>query len=135
MIPKATDAEVLLDEEKFGPFTIRPWSIIKCCSMSPIIEKIANEVKKRGLSYRDFFVKEGEAYKSINTDQLFFIITPFLPEILCITLDVEMKDIETLPRDNLMGVLATIVSQNAGYLKNFFALIASMNQDLRNVTI
>jgi hypothetical protein len=121
------NAEVLLDGETVAGVLVKPWTLTKCAALSPVFEKIANDLKKRHLSFKDFFA-EG---KVINIEQLYFIIMPFMPEVLKITLD---TDVDKLDQSTVLQFIVAIVRQNIEYLKNLFALIATMAQQLKEQT-
>ena len=60
-LPPATEQEILLDGEKIAGYVIKPWTIRKCAEISPILEKILKELKKRRLTFRDFVILEKDA--------------------------------------------------------------------------
>ena len=121
------NAEVLLDGEMVAGILVKPWTLTKCAALSPVFEKIANDIKKRHLSFKDFFDKD----KVINIEQLYFIIMPFMPEVLKITLD---TDVDKLNQSTVLEFIVVIVRQNIEYLKNLFALIATMALQLKEQT-
>jgi hypothetical protein len=113
-----SDAETLLDSDTVAGITVRPWTLSKGAALSPVFEEIVKEFKRRKLNFRDFFAKSD----TINIDQLYFVVAPFIPEILRITLD--GKDIENISQPDSLKLVTIIVRQNIEYLKNLFALIA-----------
>ena len=122
-----SNAEVLLDGEMVAGFMVKPWTLTKCASLSPVFESIAIDLKKRNLSFRDFF-SDG---KVLNIEQLYFVIMPFMPEILRITLD---TDVDKIDQTSIINFIVVIVRQNIEYLKNLFALITTMAQQLKEQT-
>ena len=122
-----SNAEVLLDGEMVAGFMVKPWTLTKCALLSPVFESIAIDLKKRNLSFRDFF-SDG---KVLNIEQLYFVIMPFMPEILRITLD---TDVDKIDQTSIINFIVVIVRQNIEYLKNLFALITTMAQQLKEQT-
>lgn len=120
-----SDAEILLDADSVAGFTVRPWTLSKSAALSPVFEEITRELKRRKLNFRDFFVKGAV----INIDQLYFVVAPFIPEILRITLD--GKDTESISQTDALKLITIIVRQNIEYLKNLFALIAALAQAVK----
>ncbi len=121
-IPEPSDEEILIDGERVGNFTVRPWTIPKCAEMTPIFEAIYLEMKKRRLNFKDLFDATTGKIELLNIDQLFFVVMPFAPEIICKTLDIEPKDLKGVPQDEMFNLMAVITRQNVGYIKNLFAL-------------
>ena len=124
---KPDNAEILLDGEMIAGLLVKPWTLTKCAALSPVFERIANDLKKRNLSFRDFFA-DG---KVLNIEQLYFVIMPFMPEVLKITLD---TDVEKIDQTAIIQFIVVIVRQNIEYLKNLFALISTMALQLKEQT-
>jgi len=137
MNEKPTNAEVLLDGEIVAGFTVRPWTISKCVALTPVFEKVAAEMKRRKLSFRDFFAvtKDGEKEKVevLNLDQLLFALLPLVPEIISKTLDVSLEEVDTIPQDAVLTITVVIVKQNMDYLKNLFALTTGLLTAIRQL--
>ena len=137
MDEKPTNAEVLLDGETVAGFNVRPWTISKCAALTPVFEKIAAEMKRRKLSFRDFFTvtKDGEKEKVevLNLDQLLFALLPLVPEIISKTLDITQEEVDTIPQDAVLTITVTIVKQNMDYLKNLFALTTGLLTAIRQL--
>jgi len=131
-----TDAEILIDEEKIAGRTVKPWTISKCAAVTPIFEKISVELKKRKLTFRDFFSPTVDgSIESINIEQLFFVIMPYTPELIKITLDIDDEEVDKIAQEDMMQYVAVIARQNIGYIKNFFALVTTAMQMLRKMTV
>lgn len=124
---ETNSVDILLDGEKVAGHIVKPWTITKAAALSPVFEKIQAELKNRKLSFRDFFA--GGA--TINIDQLFFVIMPYVPEILKITLGITEDEVDKIGQGDLMKFIVVIVQQNLDYLKNLFALIVSMAQMIK----
>ena len=131
---KPSSVEILLDGQEIAGLMIRPWTITQCGRLAGTFEQITEELKKRKLSYRDFFsVDEKGNVEVLNLDQLFFTLMPFVPEVLQITLGHDV-DIDKIKQSDVMVIVAVIVRQNIDYLKNLFALIATLAKGLKSVT-
>lgn len=134
-----SEPEILIDYDEVYGYKVRPWSILKTAEMTPVFEKIILEMKSRKLTFKDFFSKsvEGNNVKleMLNIDQLFFILTPVVPDILAVTLGIEKKDIDSIPTKAVPSLIATIFNQNFEYLKNWFALISSSTEMLGSITV
>jgi hypothetical protein len=124
---KPDNAEILLDGETVAGILVKPWTLTKCAALSPVFERIAVDLRKRNLAFKDFFA-EG---KVINIEQLYFTIMPFMPEILKITLD---TDVDKINQTAIIQFIVTMVRQNIEYLKNLFALITTMAQQVKEQT-
>jgi hypothetical protein len=129
-----TETDVLFDGEKVGNWEVRPWRLIECVKITPIIERIKEELKVRHLTFRDFFAKKEvdgkESLEILNIEQLVFIILPQLPEIFEITLGKTKEEVEAISQTEMLELMAVIFSQNSEYLKNLFALTMSMTKVL-----
>lgn len=131
----ATDAEILIDGEKIAGRLVKPWTISKCAAVTPVFEKIAGELKKRHLTFQDFFTPKADgAVETINIEQLFFVIMPYVPELIKITLDIDSEEVDKIAPEDMMQYVAVIAQQNIGYIKNLFALITTAMQMLRKMT-
>ena len=124
---KPDNAEILLDGETVAGILVKPWTLTKCAALSPLFERIAVDLRKRNLAFKDFFA-EG---KVINIEQLYFAIMPFMPEILKITLD---TDVDKINQTAIIQFIVVMVRQNIEYLKNLFALITTMAQQVKEQT-
>lgn len=132
---KPTDAEILIDSEEIAGLRVKPWTISKCAAITPVFEKIAGELKRRKISFRDFFAPNADGgVDTINIEQLFFVIMPYVPEIMEITLDIDKEEIEKLPPETMMSFIAVIARQNIGYIKNLFALMTTAVKMLKKMT-
>ena len=136
VIPEATQTEILADGEMVDGFLVKPWTISKSAKISPVLEKILIEVKKRNLTFKDFIEvvkdKDGnDRVKIINLDQLFFCIIPYAPELLTITLDKTIEEIDKASVDIMYHVIPCIIRQNISYLKNSVALMTSVVRTIK----
>ena len=126
----ANNIEVLLDGDMVAGIKVKPWTITQAAALSPVFERISSDMKKRKISFRDFFA-DG---KVMNMDQLFFIIMPYAPEILKITLKATDEELDKIAQKDMMEFLAVIARQNIEYLKNLFALIVQMTRLVKGPT-
>ena len=138
-LPPATEQEILLDGEKIAGYLIKPWTIRKCAEISPILEKVLKELKRRRLTFRDFVVlgKDAEGKDKVtvnNLDQLFFCITPFVPELIEKTLGVSGDELDKINPDSMLPIIVCILRQNVGYIKNSLALMTSMVQTVAKLS-
>jgi hypothetical protein len=131
---KASDVEILLDGEEIAGVMVRPWTVTKCSAVTPAIEKIALELRRRKLAYRDFFAVTGDKVEVLNIEQLFFVIMPNAPEILKITLDMNDEQINKIKQEDIAKFIIVIIRQNIDYVKNLFALITMAMQMLKKAT-
>ena len=138
-LPPATEQEILLDGEKIAGYVIKPWTIRKCAEISPILEKVLKELKKRRLTFRDFVILEkqpdGKDKVTVtNLDQLFFCITPFVPDLMEKTLGITQEELEKISPDSMLPIIVCILRQNVGYIKNSLALMTSMVQTVAKLS-
>lgn len=138
-MPEPTTVEILEDGEKIAGFLVKPWTISKCARLTPAFEKIAGELKKRKLTFRDFFaMKKNEdgttGVEILNLDQLMFSIMPAVPEVLKITLDAGDAEIDKIRQDDVMKFVVVIVRQNFDYVKNLFALMSTLAEMVQRGT-
>ena len=138
-LPPATEQEILLDGEKIAGYVIKPWTIRKCAEISPILEKVLLELKKRRLTFRDFVILEkqldGKDKVTVtNLDQLFFCITPFVPDLMEKTLGITGEELEKISPDSMLPIIVCILRQNVGYIKNSLALMTSMVQTVAKLS-
>jgi len=138
-LPPATEQEILLDGEKIAGYLIKPWTIRKCAEISPILEKVLKELKRRRLTFRDFVVlgKDAEGKDKVtvnNLDQLFFCITPFVPELIEKTIGVSGDELDKINPDSMLPIIVCILRQNVGYIKNSLALMTSMVQTVAKLS-
>jgi hypothetical protein len=135
-IEQPSSAEILIDGEKIAGRLVKPWTITKCAAVTPVFEKITAELKKRKLTFQDFFAKKDDGtVESINIEQLFFAIMPYVPELIKITLDIDDEEVDKIAQEDMMNYVAVIARQNIGYIKNLFALITTAMQMLRKMTV
>jgi hypothetical protein len=140
VLKPATETEILLDGEKIGDFFIKPWTISKCAEISPCLEKVLGELKKRRLTFRDFIEvkKDGEGKDTVsvlNLDQLFFVITPHVPEMMKITLGITSEELDKVKPDMMLPIAVCILRQNVGYIKNSLALMTVMVQTMAKASV
>ena len=138
-LPPATEQEILLDGEKIAGYLIKPWTIRKCAEISPILEKVLKELKRRRLTFRDFVILEKDAEGKdkvtvTNLDQLFFCITPFVPELIEKTIGVSGDELDKINPDSMLPIIVCILRQNVGYIKNSLALMTSMVQTVAKLS-
>jgi len=124
---KVGSVEALLDGEEVAGRIVRPWTIRKAAALSPTFASIQADMKARKLSFRDFFA-DG---KVINVDQLFFVIMPFAPDIIKITLGVTDEELDKISQNDMTKLVSVIALQNIEYLKNLFALIMTLTQKIK----
>lgn len=119
----AGDAEILLDGEEIAGYVVRPWTITTCARMTPVFESIVEEMKRRKLKFRDFLDTSGGKLELLNMDQVFFVVMPYAPETISITLGITAEEMKKIPQEEIFNIMAAILRQNVGYLKNLFALM------------
>lgn len=131
----ATEKEILIDKDTVAGIKIKPWTISKCSEVTPFLERIYIELKKRHLTFKDFFIIEPspegkEKITVMNLDQLFFTIMPFSADIIKTTLSLTTEELDKVSPEEAHTIIATILRQNIGYIKNSFALIRMSVQTL-----
>ena len=136
----ATEPEILLDGENIAGYLIKPWTIRKCAEISPVLEKILAGLKKRRLAFRDFIVLDKgpdgkDKVTILNLDQLFFCITPFMPELIEKTLGISGDDLDKIHPDDMLPIIVCILRQNVGYIKNSLALMTSMIRTVAKMSV
>jgi hypothetical protein len=129
-IPEADSVTTLLDKtEDVCGFKLQPWRFKEYEQIIPIVEKISLDMKKRNLTYKDFFQikkKEDEVgstdFDLLNYEQLLFLINPYIRPLLKISANATDEAVDKITPDELSVILLKIVVQNIGYLKNWLAL-------------
>jgi hypothetical protein len=133
-IPKPIEAEILLDCVEVAGYKIKPWSILKAKLLSPVIEEIIVEFKRRGISLKSFFKLEGVETEIVNIEQVLFAIQPSLPKIIAITLNIKEEELDNIKQADVFNIISVILQQNIEYLKNLFALTIVAMKELKKIT-
>ena len=125
MTEQPTDAQVLTQltaEETVGGYTIKPWTIKQLIQVMPILDKLAEELGKKEISFESF---QGlvETHGVLVLKDLLQAALPQLPEFLAISLRKERGEMEELDLGQAMQIGVKVLALNVEHLKNAFALI------------
>lgn len=111
------ELSILFPETEVEGYKIKAWSLGKLEKIAPYLERIINEVKRRGLKL-EILIKD-------PTD-LFFSIVSDLTPIISITTGVHVDKIRELTMESALRISLVIAQQNVGYLKNVLIPMQAM---------
>jgi hypothetical protein len=111
------ELSILFPETEVEGYKIKAWSLGKLEKIAPYLERIINEVKRRGLKL-EVLIKD-------PTD-LFFSIVSDLTPIISITTGVHVDKIRELTIESALKISLVIAQQNVGYLKNVLIPMQAM---------
>jgi len=125
MTEPLTDAQVLttlLSEEEVCGFQVKPWTIKQLIQVMPILDKLAEELEKKEISFESF---QGliEAHGVLVLKDLLQAALPQLPEFLAISLRKERGEVEDLSLGQALQIGVKVLALNVEHLKNAFSLI------------
>jgi hypothetical protein len=114
---KTGDVGVLVSEIEVYGYKIKPWGIATLSRLSPTLEAIVTDLKKRNVT-----LKTAEA----DIAGVIFSILPYAVDIVAVSLKISKEEVENIPAEQSPVILFTIISQNLEYLKNWFSPINLM---------
>lgn len=112
------EATKVLDFVEVDGLKIKPWGIGALAKLSPHLENIMRELKKRGVSLKD--VRDGKGLEGIV-----FSILPECPDMLSISLGVPKEEVDGYPTEKALRLIFTVVKLNMDYLKNWLGPLAA----------
>jgi hypothetical protein len=142
-IPDPGEIEILKDRpEPVGSFEVKPWGFDEMERLNTTLQKIYEAFKAQKITVSDFFhvsktiEKNGVEKSSIeilNFDKLYFTLMPFMREVFKASIknsltekNITDEDISKITAIEMPSLFMTIVQQNIGFLKNWFALVKMM---------
>lgn len=125
MTEQITDSQVLtsfLAEENLDGYTVKPWTIKQLLQVMPILDKLAEELGKKEISFEslDRLVEE---HGVLVLKDLLQAALPQLPDFLAISLKKEKAEMEELNLGQAMQIGVKVLALNVEHLKNAFNLV------------
>lgn len=116
---KKTDIETLCPEKIIEGFTLRPWSLRQTMLLMPIFSMLKDDIEGKGITIEKFLkFKPGDIF------DLAILFSPYLIDIMAITLNRPKEQIDNLDLDKAVILVLEIFDQNIIYLKNCFGLVS-----------
>ena len=125
MTEQITDSQVLtslLAEENLDGYTVKPWTIKQLLQVMPILDRLAEELGKKEISFEslDRLVEE---HGVLVLKDLLQAALPQLPDFLAISLKKEKAEMEELDLGRAMHIGVKVLALNVEHLKNAFNLV------------
>jgi len=125
MTEQITDSQVLtslLAEENLDGYTIKPWTIKQLLQVMPILDRLAEELGKKEISFEslDRLVEE---HGVLVLKDLLQAALPQLPDFLAISLKKDKAEMEELDLGQAMKIGVKVLALNVEHLKNAFNLV------------
>lgn len=125
MTEQITDSQVLtslLAEENLDGYTVKPWTIKQLLQVMPILDKLAEELGKKEITFEslDRLVEE---HGVLVLKDLLQAALPQLPDFLAISLKKEKAEMEELDLGQAMQIGVKVLALNVEHLKNAFNLV------------
>ena len=125
MTEQITDSQVLtslLAEENLDGYTIKPWTIKQLLQVMPILDKLAEELGKKEITFEslDRLVEE---HGVLVLKDLLQAALPHLPDFLAISLKKDKAEMEELDLGRAMHIGVKVLALNVEHLKNAFNLV------------
>jgi hypothetical protein len=125
MTEQITDSQVLtslLAEENLDGYTIKPWTIKQLLQVMPILDRLAEELGKKEISFEslDRLVEE---HGVLVLKDLLQAALPQLPDFLAISLKKDKAEMEELDLGQALQIGVKVLALNVEHLKNAFNLV------------
>jgi hypothetical protein len=125
MTEQITDSQVLtslMAEENLDGYTVKPWTIKQLLQVMPILDRLAEELGKKEISFEslDRLVEE---HGVLVLKDLLQAALPQLPDFLAISLKKEKAEMEELDLGQAMKIGVKVLALNVEHLKNAFNLV------------
>jgi hypothetical protein len=125
MTEQITDSQVLTSltaEENLDGYTVKPWTIKQLLQVMPILDRLAEELGKKDISFEslDRLVEE---HGVLVLKDLLQAALPQLPDFLAISLKKEKAEMEELDLGRAMQIGVKVLALNVEHLKNAFNLV------------
>jgi hypothetical protein len=125
MTEQITDSQVLtslLAEENLDGYTIKPWTIKQLLQVMPILDRLAEDLGKKEISFEslDRLVEE---HGVLVLKDLLQAALPQLPDFLAISLKKDKAEMEELDLGQAMKIGVKVLALNVEHLKNAFNLV------------
>jgi hypothetical protein len=125
MTEQITDSQVLtslMAEENLDGYTVKPWTIKQLLQVMPILDRLAEELGKKEISFEslDRLVEE---HGVLVLKDLLQVALPHLPDFLAISLKKDKAEMEELDLGQAMQIGVKVLALNVEHLKNAFNLV------------
>jgi len=125
MTEQTTDSQVLtslMAEENLDGYNVKPWTIKQLLQVMPILDKLAEELGKKEISFEslDRLVEE---HGVLVLKDLLQAALPQLPDLLAISLKKEKAEMEELDLGQAIQIGGKVLALNVEHLKNAFNLV------------
>jgi hypothetical protein len=125
MTEQITDSQVLtslMAEENLDGYTVKPWTIKQLLQVMPILDRLAEELGKKEISFEslDRLVEE---HGVLVLKDLLQVALPQLPDFLAISLKKDKAEMEELVLGQAMKIGVKVLALNVEHLKNAFNLV------------
>jgi hypothetical protein len=125
MTEQITDSQILtslLAEENLDGYTVKPWTIKQLLQVMPILDRLAEELGKKEITFEslDRLVEE---HGVLVLKDLLQAALPQLPDFLAISLKKDKAEMEELDLGQAMKIGVKVLALNVEHLKNAFNLV------------
>jgi len=125
MTEQITDSQVLtslMAEENLDGYIVKPWTIKQLLQVMPILDRLAEELGKKEISFEslDRLVEE---HGVLVLKDLLQAALPQLPDFLAISLKKDKAEMEELDLGQAMQIGVKVLALNVEHLKNAFNLV------------
>jgi hypothetical protein len=125
MTEQITDSQVLtslMAEENLDGYTVKPWTIKQLLQVMPILDRLAEELGKKEITFEslDRLVEE---HGVLVLKDLLQAALPQLPDFLAISLKKDKAEMEELDLGQAMKIGVKVLALNVEHLKNAFNLV------------
>jgi hypothetical protein len=125
MTEQITDSQVLtslLAEENLDGYTVKPWTIKQLLQVMPILDKLAEDLGKKEISFESLD-RLVEVHGVLVLKDLLQAALPHLPDFLAISLKKDKAEMEELDLGQAMQIGVKVLALNVEHLKNAFNLV------------
>lgn len=113
-----SDIEVLCPDIEVEGYRLRPWGLKQTVTLIPIFHSLKRDMEEKKITFEKFVnLKSGDIL------DFALMFSPFVIDILSITLGVPKEEVESFDLEKTVVLLLGIIDQNIVHLKNSFGLV------------
>jgi hypothetical protein len=114
------EMEVVAEQPvEIAGYKILPWGIQQISRLSPAMKRIYMRMQEDEITLTDM---------AKDLPKLVFAILPESTMILRETLKITDEEVDKIPQDQLLNMIATIINANTTYLKNWVGLVLQVTR-------
>ncbi len=122
-----TDLEHLMNFEKVGNYTVKPWTLGQLKELYPVLMEIGAKCSEAGITLSNF----GEAVTK-KTNVITFIAITFGARIISGSLEIDISEAESLDIGTCIELLFAIFYMNVDFIKNSLSLVENVQGAIAN---